>query len=208
MNKLPYQVGITGGIGSGKSIICQVFSQTLNIPIYEADARAKWLMVHDEDLKTALSLTFGMNTYHDDGTLNRRYLAEKVFGSTDEVKKLNALVHPKVREDALEWAIKQDAPYILREIPLLFETGAQKALNATITVSAPVPLRIQRIKSRDPQRSEQEIQGIMAKQATEEQRNSQADYILYNDETRLLLPQIVDLHQKLLVQAQNFLSSE
>ena len=196
-NQLPYQVGITGGIGSGKSLACRVF-RILGIPIYEADARAKWLMNHNPELKAQLSEAFGESAYQEDGSLNRRYLAEQVFGDSDQVAKLNSLVHPKVREDGLAWAKDHaDAPYILREIPLLFETGAEKTLDATITVSAPEELRIERVKTRDPQRSEKEVRGILSKQASEEERLSKADHVLYNDEKQLLLPQIIGLHEKL-----------
>lgn len=192
----PLCIGITGGIATGKSTVCRIFA-TLGIPIYEADSRAKWLMQHDTKLKTSLIAEFGEATYNEAGELNRPYLAAKVFTNQAELAKLNALVHPRVGEDFRAW-IKQhsQAPYLLNEAALMFESGRFKDLDAVITVSAPLDLRISRVKARDPQRSEAEIKGIIAKQMPEEEKLARADYVIYNDGSRLLIPQVIALHEK------------
>lgn len=150
-SNVPLQIGITGGIGSGKSLICRVFS-VLGIPVYQADERAKWLMNHHPALREAIRQHFGTATYHPDGTLNRSYLAAQVFNESDRVSQLNALVHPKVGEDYAEWVLANDHfPYLLKEAALLYEANSYRLLHYTITVYAPIELRIRRVQRRDPQ---------------------------------------------------------
>lgn len=199
----PFQVGITGGIGAGKSLICKLF-QLLGIPIYDADSRAKWLMSNDAGLKKAIQQAFGKESYDAEGALNRRYLANQVFAKGEEqVKRLNSLVHPRVGEDSQEWAKEQlgKAPYVLREAALLFESGGYKQMQRNITVFAPIDLRVARVRQRDPQRSEEEVRQIIGKQWSEEQRQQLADYTLYNDESQMLIPQVLTLHEQLITLA-------
>jgi len=194
MNK-PLQIGITGGIGSGKSFVCNIFKH-LEIPIYDADSRAKLLMNTDAQLKQALIAAFGKETYNESG-LNRAYLADKVFNDSDKVKELNAIVHPAVGNDYKAWVEKnQHRQYVIKEAALMFESGSAKLLDKVIYVHAPIDLRIARIKKRDPQRTEESIRAIISKQLSAEEMRSRADFVIENDEKEMLLPQVISLHKK------------
>ncbi|MBC7922125.1 MAG: dephospho-CoA kinase [Ferruginibacter sp.] len=198
----PLQIGITGGIGSGKSLVSRMFA-TLGIPIYDADTRAKWLMNHHPGLRAAIGAQFGAGAYHADGSLNRPYLATQVFHDGDQIVQLNALVHPKVSEDYAEWVLVHARfPYLLKEAALLYESQSYRLLHRTITVYAPIELRTQRIRHRDPHRTEVEIRAIIAKQISEEERLAMADHVVYNDNSRLVLPQVLTLHEKFLRKAE------
>lgn len=191
--KSPKQIGITGGIGSGKSTVCKIFA-ALGIPIYEADSRAKWLMSNDLQLIQKIKDTFGEAAYTTDNQLDRQYIASQVFNDGDKVKLLNSIVHPKVGEDYLDWVnANQSAPYLLNEAALMYESGRYKTLDKVITVFAPVELRVQRVLARDPQRSQAEIEAIMQKQISEEEKIAKADYIIYNDNEQLVIPQVLNL---------------
>jgi dephospho-CoA kinase len=194
-------VGITGGIGSGKSTVCQIF-KILGIPVYSADDRAKWLMTYDPNLKSQLSKTFGPDTYHSDGGLNRTFLAQEVFSDPEKVKKINALVHPAVGQDFKSWAEKQTAPYILKEAALLFETGASRELDNVITVSSPLKIRMARVLMRDPHRDKDQVNRIIDQQLPDEKKNELADFVIKNAENKLLIPQILEIH-KILCQKSN-----
>ena len=198
----PLQIGITGGIGSGKSLVSRIFA-TLGIPVYDADTRAKWLMSHHPGLRAEIQAGFGPGAYHADGSLNRPYLATRVFHDGDQIAQLNALVHPKVGEDYAEWALTHARfPYLLKEAALLYESKSYRLLHRTLTVYAPIELRIQRIRHRDSHRTEAEIQAIIAKQISEEERLAMADHVIYNDDSRLVLPQVLTLHEKFLRKAE------
>ena len=142
-------VGITGGIGSGKSIVARIFS-TLNIPVYDADSHAKKLMTTDKILVGEITREFGTLAYQSDGALDRKFLAEVVFNDPGKLSRLNSLVHPRVDLDFEQWVSRQaSAPYILKEAALLFNSGASKKLNKIIVVAAPTEVRIERIRRRD-----------------------------------------------------------
>ncbi|GAB4126777.1 MAG: dephospho-CoA kinase [Raineya sp.] len=194
-NRKPLEVGITGGIGSGKSTVSHIFS-ILGIPIYDADSRAKYLMAHKDDLKRAIQQAFGAEAYMENGELNRGYLASQVFSDAEKVKIINSLVHPEVAKDYLHWLAQQQSPYIVREAALMIESGSYKLLDVLITVFAPENLRIERIKKRDPQRSETEIRAIISKQTPEEEKLRLADFVIYNDEKQALIPQVLALHRR------------
>lgn len=193
------KIGITGGIGVGKSIVTLIFRQ-LGIPFYDADTRAKWLIMHHPALVEAIKLHFGEEAYLENGELNRRYLAAKVFVNSDKIQLMNSLVHPKVGEDSAQWFEENEGkcPYTLKEAALLYESGGYKSLDKIIVVTAPIEIRIERIKIRDPQRSTEEILGIISKQMPEEEKIQRADFLIHNDETRLIIPQVLDLHHQLL----------
>ncbi len=143
------KIGITGGIGSGKTTVCKIF-ETLGIPVYYADDRAKELMVTNPDLVAGIKKLFGEEAYHSDGSLNRAHIAALAFGDAAMLAQLNALVHPAVHQDGYEWAESQtDAPYTLREAALVFESGGHKKLDKVITVFAPKEMRIERVMARD-----------------------------------------------------------
>lgn len=195
-------VGITGGIGSGKSTVCKLFS-LLGVPIYTADERAKWLMNHDSQVKEKILASFGAESYTPDGELNRGYLAGTVFSKPEKVAALNALVHPAVAKDFAEWVGQQTAPYLLKEAALLFETGAAKELDYVINVSSPLRVRMARVLLRDPQRTEEQVNQIINQQLPDEEKNELADFSIKNTDNKLLLPQVIALHEQLLRKAEN-----
>lgn len=195
-------VGITGGIGSGKSTVCKLFS-LLGVPIYTADERAKWLMNHDSQVKEKILASFGAESYSPNGALNRGYLAETVFSNPEKIAVLNALVHPAVGKDFAEWVSQQKAPYLLKEAALLFETGAAKELDFVINVSSPLRVRMARVLLRDPQRTEEQVNQIINQQLPDEEKNELADFSIKNTDNKLLLPQVIALHEQLLQKAEN-----
>ncbi len=192
----PLLLGITGGIGAGKSLISKLFG-LLKVPVYNADERAKWLMERESDLKEKIMAAFGKDAYLADGKPNRVYLAEKVFSNADETQKINRIVHPAVNRDFKTWVDLQRSPYVLKEAALLFETGSYRELDYTIHVSAPRELRISRIRKRDPHRSTEQIKAIMEKQWEDEKKNKLATFLLSNDEKEMLIPKVLDIHHRL-----------
>ncbi len=187
------KIGITGGIGAGKSLICEIF-ELLGIPNYPADVRAKWLQENDPELTKQIKENFGPESYTTDGKLNRGYLSELVFTDDEKLKKLNSLVHPAVGKDFKKWCEQYtNKPYVLKEAALLFETGSYKQLDATINVHASEELRLERTLKRDPQRQESNIRSIMKKQMSDEQRQDLANYTIYNDDSQSLIKQVVEL---------------
>lgn len=191
----PLRLGITGGIGAGKSIISRIF-QVLEIPVYDSDSRAKRLM-YLPNVKTRIVSLFGDEAYID-GQLNRKLLAQTAFKAPEKLQQLNAIVHPAVAEDFSIWTSQQTAPYVLQEAALLFEAGSYKRLDKIITVTAPVDVRIKRVLARDTHRSEQDVHDIMDKQWPEEQKVEQSDYVIHNDEQHLIIPQVLKIHQEII----------
>ena len=189
------RVGITGGIGSGKSTAARVF-EVLGIPVYYADDAAKRLMNEDEDLKQKIQLQFGNEVYKN-GKLDKKYLADIVFTSPEKLALLNALVHPATLKDADKWMEKNTTPYCIKEAALIFESGAQQNLDYVIGVTAPSPLRILRTMNRDGITRE-EVIARMDKQMDDTIKMKLCDFIIKNDEQEMLLPQILQLHKKIL----------
>lgn len=191
-----YKLGLTGGIGSGKTLVCQIFEK-LGIPVYYADTAARDLMNTDPELKAGIRQMFGDEAFGEEG-LNRQYLADSVFGDPEKLSGLNALVHPAVRTDFLRWSLQQKgSPYVLEEAAILFESGASTEMDLTVLVYAPEELRINRVMKRDGLRRE-DVLKRMAHQLSEEQKKEMADHVLINDGSRMLLPQVIDLHNKML----------
>ena len=188
----PLKVGITGGIGSGKTIIGKIF-RVLGIPVFDADTEAKRLMTMNEALIHAIKVEFGQEAYHKDGLLNRAYMAGEVFNDETKLKKLNAMVHPIVIEAGEEWAAKQDAPYTIKEAALLFESGSYKHNNYNVLVTAPLELRIQRVMQRDDVTIEQ-VKARVERQWSDEQKKQLADFEITNDGKQALIPQVMNLH--------------
>jgi dephospho-CoA kinase len=193
----PLLVGITGGIGSGKSTVAHIFS-ILGIPIYYADDRAKWLMANDPKLKKQIMDHFGSESYSEDGILNRAFLATKVFADEEKVMIINSLVHPAVRLDFENWSNSQNSHYVLKEAALLFETGSYKDLDKVINVSCPIKIRISRVLMRDPHRNEKQVNDIIDKQLPDEEKNKLADFIIKNTDNKMLIPQVLEIHNQLL----------
>jgi dephospho-CoA kinase len=199
-----FKVGITGGIGSGKSIVCRVFT-LLGIPVYDSDARAKWVMQHDVVLKDQLQQAFGEKVYATSGQLDRPFLSALVFNNPEKLALLNSLVHPRVKVDFEEWVAAQvNAPYLLKEAALMFESNAHQQVNRVITVSAPLEIRLARVLQRDPHRQAADVHAIIDKQISEDERQQRADYIIYNDDQQLVIPQVLALHQQLLTLRKDF----
>ena len=188
------QIGVTGGIGSGKSLVCQIFKH-LGIPVYDADYRARWLLSNNSALITAVKETFGEQAYDQQNQFDRQFMAEQVFNQNEQVNKLNQLVHPLVGLDYQKWVGQYDAPYVIKEAALLIESGGYKNLDKLITIYASENLRIKRISQRDPHRSMDQIKAIISKQTTEGTRQDLADYVIRNDENELVIPQVLLLHQ-------------
>ena len=190
------KIGITGGIGSGKSYLARVF-KALGVPFYDADKEAKVLMNSHSAIKDALREAFGEGVYTPEGELNRTYLAAEVFRDKAKLTRLNSIVHPVVIQHAADWANAQTAPYTLKEAALLFESGSYKSLDATILVSAPLELRMERVMQRDGL-SRGEVLDRIQKQMPEEDKQKLADFTIINDGSRPLLPQVLALHEQFL----------
>ncbi len=190
-------IGITGGIGSGKSLICKIFS-TMNIPIYDADSKAKYLINNDLSLKKSIKNLLGDTAYTSTDEYNRAWVASQVFNNADLLKQLNSLVHPCVHKDAHDWVKKYPkSPFLLYEAALMKAAGDSNMFDKVIVVNAPIDLRIKRIQARD-KRSEQEIKDIIARQISDEERLKIADYVIENDDKKPVLEQVLGLYEKIL----------
>ena len=192
--KTPLQIGITGGIGSGKSLVCKIF-QCLGVPVYDADSRAKALMTTDGILISQIKKEFGNLSYNTDGTLNRKHIGEAAFGNPEKLKTLDSIVHPRVAANYAQWVSEQSHPYVIKEAALLFEAGSYKTLDKIIVVSAPEHLRIKRVVVRDPNRTEQMVKDIIRNQMPDSEKTERADFVVMNDESQLVIPQVLRLHQ-------------
>lgn len=197
MNRKIFKVGITGGIGSGKSLICKIFA-IFGIPVYDADSRAKWLLNNDQILINEVKQHFGIDSYLNN-ELNRSLIANIVFKDPSQLEKLNAMVHPRVAYDYENWLDKHhDKPYTLKEAALLFESGSYKNLDRIINVSAPENIRIKRVLLRDIHRSQEQIKSIISNQLNDQERQTKAHYNINNDGTSLVIPQAWKLHNKII----------
>ena len=189
------RVGITGGIGSGKSTVSKIF-EVLGIPVYYADDASKRLLNENEELKEKLKSVFGKDSYINE-ELNRSYISSVVFNNPGKLELLNSIVHPATIKDAEEWMNKQTAPYAIKEAALIFESGAQEHLEKVIGVYAPAALRIQRVMKRDNVKRE-EVISRMNKQLDEKIKMMLCDFVIHNDEQQLVIPQVLAINEKLL----------
>lgn len=207
------KVGITGGIGSGKSTVARVFA-ALGIPVYEADERAKVLIEEDPEIVSGIRALFGDEAYRADGKYNKTYVAEKVFRDPGLLQKLNGLVHPAVGKDFENWAARQHAPYVIKEAAVMNRAAGHRnaghrdaghrdadhpdagstnsGLDRIIVVSSPLELRIERIKNRDG-RSQKQIENIIRNQKSEEEFQAMADYVIPNNEQEFITEQVLRL---------------
>ena len=190
------KIGITGGIGSGKSTVAKIF-ELLGIPVYYADAAAKDIMNRDPELKAQVQQHFGADVYDSNGQLDRKRLGNIVFNDQEKLQLLNSLVHPATIRDSEQWALKQKSPYVLKEAALLFESESFHYLDKIIGVSAPQPLRILRTMQRDKV-SRNEVFARMHKQMDETIKMRLCDYVIYNDEQQMVIPQVLKLHEEML----------
>jgi dephospho-CoA kinase len=192
----PLQIGLTGGIGCGKSLLGRIF-QTLGIPHYDADSRAKYVMTTDGILISNIKKEFGELSFYPDGSLNRRYLSEQVFHDAKRLAALNKMVHPVVFRDYEKWVSEHTQyEYIIKEAALLFESGSYKLLDSVIVVYAPEAMRISRVLQRDKGRSADQVRRIIAQQLPVEEQLKLADAVIWNDESRLVIPQVLKLHDQ------------
>lgn len=195
------KVGITGGIGSGKTTVCRIF-ETLGIPVFYADTVAKRIMVEDIMLIDGIKNAFGKESYFDDGNLNNKHISNIVFNDTEELAKLNRLVHPAVFRAFEHWAaaLTIEMPYVIKEAALLFESGSYERCDLNILVIAPEQLKLDRVMQRDGV-SADAVKARMDKQFTDRQKLKLTDHIIQNNENESLIEQVLELHQLFLTQA-------
>ena len=194
-------IGITGGIGGGKSTVCRIF-QLLGVPIFDADTEAKVLMQKDPDLVSGIKKAFGPEIYSSEGHLDRAALAKIVFHKQEALEHLNALVHPAALQAYQDWSLRQSSPYVIKEAAILFESGSYKYADYTLLVTAPEAIRVARVMERD-QVSAEAVRARMDKQMPEDEKSSLADFVLMNDGKQALIPQVMQLHQRFLKESGN-----
>lgn len=192
------KIGITGGIGSGKTTVCKVF-ETLGIPVFYADTVAKEIMITDPILVAGIKDTFGEESYFENGSLNNKHIAAIVFNNIDELAKLNALVHPAVFRAFETWEkdIPSTVPYTLKEAALLFESGSYKMCDQNILVTSPMAVKLARVMQRDKV-TEAQVLARMDKQFGDEQKMAMANYFIENTEQKSVIEQVLNLHQQFL----------
>ena len=191
------KIGITGGIGSGKSTVCKVF-KVLGIPVFEADQVARQLMNSDAKVRIQLINLFGSSVYLADQTIDRKLLSAIVFNNPSLLAELNSIVHPAVRNAFDDWCQDQQSPYVLHEAAILFESGFYKLMDKTIAVAAVESERVQRVMKRD-NTSEQQVRQRISNQWTDEQRVKLTDFVISNNDNELIIPQIVEIDKKIRV---------
>jgi dephospho-CoA kinase len=189
------KVGLTGGIGSGKSTMAKIF-EVLGVPVYYADDAAKHIMNTDAELREKIISTFGAGSYVNN-ELNRPYIASIVFENTEKLALLNSLTHPATIRDAERWMQQQTSPYVIKEAALIFESGSAENLDYVIGVFSPLPLRIKRIMERDNV-TRDEVMKRMSRQIDEDIKMRLCDKVIVNDEQQLVITQVLALHQQLL----------
>lgn len=187
------KVGIAGGIGSGKTIICHVF-KVLGIPVYNADLEAKLIMNKSDQVRLTVMQEFGDEAYSN-GVLNRAFLAAQVFNDAAKLAQLNRIVHPAVIQAAEDWADAQTAPYSLKEASILFESGSYKKVDYSILVTAPIEIRIARVMERD-QVTREQVLARMNNQMSDEEKTKLADFVIINDGITPIIPQVMALHHQ------------
>lgn len=187
-------IGITGGIGSGKTTVARIFA-AMGYAIYYADERSRHLLHHDPQVRQAVTALLGANAYREDGSPDRGFIGKAVFGHGETLKALNAIMHPAVQQDRLHWldmlkAEGYSKPFALTEAAILFESGAHRQMQGVITVTAPEAQRITRVMARDSA-TEEQVRARMGHQLSEEERVARADFVIHNDGLQPLIPQVL-----------------
>ncbi len=195
--KSSLKVGITGGIGSGKSIVSRIF-QTLGVPIYNSDDRGKYLTKTSKNIISQIKKEFGTDCFDSNDNLIAQKLGIIVFNDESKLKILNHIVHPEVAKDFAIWLNEQTFPYILKESAIIFENDIQKSLDMVISVVSPIEMRIKNILARDPFRTEESIKSIIDKQMSDAEKIRLSDEVIYNDENQSLIAQVLEIHTKIL----------
>ncbi len=192
----PINLGVTGGIGSGKSVVCKIFA-ALGIPVYDADTEAKLLMESDPLLMVEVKKLLGEEAYSSENVINRKFIAEQVFNNPEKLNALNNLIHPAVRNHYLAWAgSRGESQLVVKEAAIMFESGSWKDMDYILTVTAPEQLRISRVMQRD-QKTEEHIRAILQKQLPEADLVERSDYVVINDEEHLVVPQVLAMLESL-----------
>ena len=195
-----YKVGITGGIGSGKSTVCRMLAER-GVALYDADSRAKELMSTSESLRKALIENFGAETFTAEG-LNRQYLAERVFNDAEQLRLLNSLVHPAVLADFEAWAEEQDGHYVVFESAILFEAGLENRVDVVVAVMAPESLRVERVMARDGH-SKEHVMARIKNQMSDDERSDRSQYSIVNIDVEDLEEDVEQLHRRLSYDSQH-----
>lgn len=190
-----YCIGITGGIGAGKTTIADMFS-LLGVPVYSSDDRAKFLMAHDESVIENVIELLGTEAYHADRTLNRQFVASSIFDNLVMLSRINGVVHPAVERDFKSWQEQFDVPFVLKEAALIFESGSFLSMDAVINIHAPIDIRIKRVMIRD-QANVESVKKRMEHQWPDDRRQQMADFTILNDGTKSLIRQVIDLNNHL-----------
>ena len=193
-------VGLTGGIGSGKTTVAQMF-KALGVPVYNADEEAKALMQSSEILKRELIQLLGVNCYQNE-QLNRSFIASKVFADKALLEKINAIVHPKVAAHFEAWHAKQNTPYVIKEVAILFETGSQHLFDFILTVTAPVETRIQRVMDRD-QKTKSDVELVIKNQLSEDEKINQSHFVIFNNTILETQRKVQEIHNEILKLIEN-----
>ena len=189
------QIGLTGGIGSGKSTVAKVF-ELLHVPVYYADNRSKYILQNNSLVKEKLREYWGEIIFDSAGNIDTKALAEIVFKNEAELQKLNALLHPLVADDYNKWLSLQNCAFVIKEAAILVESGSYKACDKIIVVSVPQNIAIERVKARD-NASEEQVLARMSKQMPNDEKIKYADFVIENDGIKMLIPQILEIHKQL-----------
>ncbi|RLD51019.1 MAG: dephospho-CoA kinase [Bacteroidetes bacterium] len=191
-----YIIGLTGGIGSGKTLVSKVF-ENLGIAVYNSDIEAKLLMNNNPEIINKFKMIFGFEIYDDNNRLNKKKLADLIFNDKNKLKTVNSIVHPAVKKHFTNWVQMQKSPYVIKETAILFESGTYKDVDKIITVTASLDLRINRLIGRDRLSKEAIIERVN-NQLNEDYKIKNSDYVIYNDNKQLIVPLILKIHQKIL----------
>lgn len=194
-----YKIGVTGGIGSGKSTVCELLRYR-GVAVYDSDSRAKQLMAESEALREQLIAAFGAECYNAEG-LDRAFLASKVFGNEEALQQLNSIVHPAVRADFQAWAEQQSSPYVVLESAILFEAGFETEVDATLAVMAPMPMRLERTMARDGVDKES-VMRRMEHQLSDDELHRRASRTIVNINREYLEGDIEQLHKIFVYESQ------
>lgn len=190
------KVAVTGGIGSGKSVVCKIFEK-IGIPVFNADFEAKKLINTSRTIHDKLVSLFGAAIYQSNGDIHRKKMADLIFNDNFALQKVNEIVHPEVRKRFVEWAKEQNSPYIIQEAAIIFESKQTQSFDKIITVTAPLELKIERVIKRD-QVSKEEVYKRIQSQLPDEIKIAKSDFVIMNDEIEMIIPQIIEIHNKLI----------
>lgn len=189
------KVAVTGNMGSGKTIVCEVF-KSLGIPVFNADAAAAYELEYNPSVKDAVNKLLGNDAYIS-GKPNKKWIAERVFKDPKALTALNAILHPATIQHFMHWCAVQKSDYIIKESAILFESGTDKGVDKIITVTAPESLRMQRIRKRNPALTDDDIRNRLSHQMNEEEKVKRSDFVIINDEKHSVIEQVMYIHKSL-----------